>query len=321
MYNKQATDKSRRDFLKNSSIAAVSISATKSVFAKEENLQNVTCGIKDADEPKYMPVPKQVDVFEGVLALSGGAGLYYWDTGGSGPVIVLSHPGRGSALTWPYQQPVLSKAGFRVIAYSRRGYFRSPAGSKEDRGNYADDLNALMMHLKVDKFHLLGLAAGGFAVSDFAVSYPEKLQSMIIVCSLFGLWDKEIDKRSDFILSEGFDKMPPEFKELGPAYRWTHPQGVKEWISMAEKSRSNKVFHGQGAKNKITWGKIRAANKPTLFIAGGADLYQPPSMMRAAAREIPNSETLVLPEAGHAVQWEQPALFNRVIIEYLIKHS
>ena len=44
-------------------------------------------------------------------------------------------------------------------------------------------------------------------------------------------------------------------------------------------------------------------------------------MMRAAAREMPGSETLVIAEAGHAVQWEQPALFNRVIIEYLIKNS
>jgi pimeloyl-ACP methyl ester carboxylesterase len=260
-------------------------------------------------------------VTEGVLPLSGGAGLYYWDTGGNGPTIVLSHPGRGSALTWPYQQPVFSAAGFRVIAYSRRGYFGSPAGSADDTGNYADDINALMKHLHVDKFHILGLAAGGFAVSDFAVSYPNKLLSMVIVCSLFGLWDKNIDERLDFILQKAFGDLPPEFKELGPSYRWAHPKGVEEWLTMEAKSRGDGLRHGQKAKSTITWDKIRANNIPTFFIAGGADLYQPPSMMRAAAREVPNSQTLVVSEAGHAVQWEQPELFNQAVIEFYRKHS
>ena len=178
-----------------------------------------------------------------------------------------------------------------------------------------------MMHLNVDKFHIIGLAAGGFTVSDYAVSYPGKLLSMVIVCSLFGLWDKNIDSRLDFILPEAFGDLPPEFKELGPAYRWAHPEGVKEWIEMEEKSRGEGPRHGQGGKSKITWDKIRALNIPTFFIAGGADLYQPPSMMRAAAREIPGSETLVAPEAGHAVQWEQPELFNRAVIEFFKKQS
>jgi pimeloyl-ACP methyl ester carboxylesterase len=234
---------------------------------------------------------------------------------------VLSHPGRGSALTWPYQQPVFAKAGFRTIAYSRRGYFGSPAGSKSDTGNYADDLNALVEHLNVEKFHILGLAAGGFAVSDYVVSYPENLLSMTIVCSLFGLWDKNIDERLDFILPKSFGDLPPEFKELGPSYRWAHPEGVREWIKMEEKSRGNGVRHGQQAKSKITWKKIREAKIPSFFIAGGADLYQPPSMMRAAAREIPRSQTLVVSESGHAVQWEQPELFNQAVIEFFKKHS
>ncbi|WP_252734002.1 hypothetical protein [Pseudoalteromonas sp. C2R02] len=44
-------------------------------------------------ESKYIPKPKQVPVTEGVLPLPLGAGLYYWDTGGEGPVVLLSHPG------------------------------------------------------------------------------------------------------------------------------------------------------------------------------------------------------------------------------------
>ena len=310
----------RRDMLKKAT-AAVTIVATSGI-ARNVQAQTKTVDVNTGKvEPNYLPIPKQVPVTEGILPLSGGAGLYYWDTGGDGPAIVLLHPGRGSALTWPYQQPVFAKAGFRTIAYSRRGYFGSPAGSKNDTGNYADDLNALIEHLGIRKFHILGLAAGGFAVSDYVASYPEKLLSMTIVCSLFGLWDKNIDERLDFILPKSFGDLPPEFKELGPSYRWAHPNGVKDWINMEKKSRGDGIRHGQKAKSKISWEKVSAANVPTFFIAGGADLYQPPSMMRAAAREIPHSETLVIPEAGHAVQWEQPETFNRSVLYFLRRHS
>ena len=319
MSEEQIND-SRRDMLKKATVIAslaVPTGIASHAQAKEKSISNIS----DTKELNYSPPPKQVHATEGVLPLSGGAGLYYWDTGGEGPVVVLSHPGRGSALTWPYQQPAFAKAGFRTIAYSRRGYFGSPAGSKNDTGNYADDLNDLIEHLNVEKFHILGLAAGGFAVSDFVVSYPEKLLSMTIACSLFGLWDKNIDERLDFILPKSFGDLPPEFKELGASYRWAHPEGVKKWIEMERKSRGDGIRHGQKAKSDITWEKIRAAKIPSFFIAGGADLYQPPSMMRAAAREIPYSETLVIPEAGHSVQWEQHELFNRAVMEFFRKHS
>ncbi|MBA6233100.1 alpha/beta hydrolase [Colwellia sp. MB3u-28] len=312
---------SRRRLLKKATaLATLAVSSTMVSNRVQASAQE-SCERSDTKDLSYLPSPKQVQATEGVLPLSGGAGLYYWDTGGEGPAVVLSHPGRGSALTWPYQQPVLSAAGFRVIAYSRRGYYGSPAGLAADTGNYADDLNALITHLNIDKFHILGLAAGGFAVSDYAVSYPEKLLSMVIVCSLFGLWDKNIDERLDFILPKSFAGLPPEFKELGASYRWANPEGVRQWIDMEEKSRGNGERHGQQAKSNITWEKMRAGNIPTFFIAGGADLYQPPSMMRAAAREIPNSQTLVVAEAGHAVQWEQPALFNQAVIAFFRKHQ
>jgi pimeloyl-ACP methyl ester carboxylesterase len=61
---------------------------------------------------------------EGIAALADTL-LWFWDTGGSGEPIVLLHPASGSGLIWGYQQPVFAKAGYRVIAYSRRGYYKS----------------------------------------------------------------------------------------------------------------------------------------------------------------------------------------------------
>jgi len=312
---------SRRKILKLATVTAVTVVASSAISANVKAQRQDACGISGMEEPRHLSIPQQVPATEGVLSLSGGAGLYYWDTGGDGPVVVLSHPGRGSALSWPYQQPVFAAKGFRTIAYSRRGRYGSPAGSAKDTSNYADDLNALMIHLHVDKFHMLGLAAGGFVVSDYAVSYPGKLLSMVIACSLFGLWDKDIDERSDFILPKSWSDMPPEFKELGAAYRWAHPEGVSAWLEMEKSSKGKGTRVRQSGKSEVDWDKLRALKIPTFFIAGGADLIQPPSMMRAAARQLPGSATLVVAEAGHAVQWEQPELFNRVVTDFFRKHS
>ncbi len=311
----------RRNIIKGAAMAAAAVVTSGTAGGATSAQTPDACGVEGIREPEHVTIPRQAPVTEGVLPLSGGAGIYYWDTGGDGPAVVFSHPGTGSALSWPYQQPVFAAAGFRTIAYSRRGRYGSPAGSLDDTGSYAGDLDALMVHLNIDKFHMVGLAAGGFVVSDYAVSYPDKLMSMVIACSLFGLWDKDIDSRSDFILSKGFSAMPSEFKEIGPAYRWAHPEGVREWIEMEEKSSGAGPRVHQRDMSEITWDKIRSLNIPAFFIAGGADLYQPPSMMRAAARQMPGSETLVVPEVGHAVQWEQPELFNRVVIEFFRKHA
>src|SRR5215813_12050435 len=76
------------------------------------------------DPMKPIPIPPQVAAKEALAQLPD-TRLWYWDTGGSGVPIVLLHPATGSALIWGYQQPAFAKAGYRVIAYSRRGYYNS----------------------------------------------------------------------------------------------------------------------------------------------------------------------------------------------------
>ena len=50
---------------------------------------------------------------------------------------------------------------------------------------------------------------------------------------------------------------------------------------------------------------------PLLFIAGGADLYAPPGLMRLLKARVKHSEFVVVPEAGHSAYWEQPDTVQR----------
>src|SRR5262249_28609839 len=59
-----------------------------------------------------VPIPDQAPAKEGVAEFPD-TKLWYWDTGGNGTPIVLSHPASGSGLVWLYQQPAFARAGYR----------------------------------------------------------------------------------------------------------------------------------------------------------------------------------------------------------------
>src|SRR6516164_3541748 len=91
-----------------------------------------------------------------------GVRIWYLDTGGSGVPVVFLHSNTGSSANWEHQIPVLTSAGYRFIAYDRRGWGKSVTQPGATIGTGADDLHALMNYLKIDGFHLVATAGGGF---------------------------------------------------------------------------------------------------------------------------------------------------------------
>src|SRR5213076_1502533 len=76
-----------------------------------------------------------------------GVRLWFKDSGGSGVPVVILHSNTGSSQNWEHQIPAFTAAGYRFIAYDRRGFGRSVAESGAQPGTAADDLRALMKHL------------------------------------------------------------------------------------------------------------------------------------------------------------------------------
>lgn len=264
------------------------------------------------------PIPQQAPAREGTAQLRD-VKLWVSDTGGDGPAVVFSHPTTGSGLIWQYQQPVFAKAGYRVISYSRRGYYGSDAGPKDNPGSAAEDLRELMDVLKVDRFHAIGLAAGGIFTMDFALSYPERLLSLTEACTIMGIEDEEYLAISNGLRPKGFTDMPQSFREVGPSYRATNPEGVKAWTELEHKAIHANV--AQKRNNKITLAALKTMKVPTLILTGDADLFTPPAVLRIYAEHLPNYEAVVIPESGHSVYWEQPDAFNKTVLAFIGKHK
>ena len=264
-------------------------------------------------------VPPQAPARDGLAAIAD-THLWYWDTGGEGQPVVLLHPASGSGLIWGYQQAALVKAGYRVIAYSRRSYFNSDALAKDRPGIGSADLHGLIEFLGLTKFHLLGSAAGGTVAVDYALSHPDRLASLTIADNATGVRDGEIAQAANNIRTKGFDDMPVEFRELGPSYRAANPEGARIWTELAHKAVTGADYR-QPVANEITTAKLEAMKVPTLLITGDADLITPPSIPRMVAQHIAGSEVAVVPEAGHSTYWEQPDIFNRAVLGFLAKRA
>lgn len=251
-----------------------------------------------------------------------GARLFYLDTGGSGVPVVLLHAATGSSRVWEYQIPAFTAAGYRVIAFDRRGWGRTvvdPAGPQPGTG--ADDLLALLDSLGIQRVHLVGTAAGGFVAFDFALSFPQRLRSLVVANSIGGVQDPDFLEQGRRIRPPQFDALPPEFREVGPSYRAAQPEGTKRWMELEKISRpEGPRTPAQPMRNRITFSVLETIKVPTLLLTGAADLYAPPPIQQSFAARIKGAESVVVPEAGHSSYWERPEVFNRAVINFIAKH-
>lgn len=250
-----------------------------------------------------------------------GARIWYRDTGGSGVPVVFMHAATGSSRVWEHQEAAFTAAGFRVIAYDRRGFGRTAVGAAAPPGTAADDLQALVSALHIDRFHLIGTAAGGFVCFDYALSFPDRLRTLVVANSIGGMQDAEFVELGRQLRPAPFDQMPPEFRELGPAYRAGDPDGTRRWIELERTSRSDGPRPApQTMRNRLTLGLLESITVPTLLMTGAADLYAPPPVMDLFVKRIKGAESVVVPAAGHSAYWEQPEIFNRAVLTFIRKH-
>ena len=252
-----------------------------------------------------------------------GVRLFYRDTGGNGAPVVFVHAATGNSRVWEYQLPAFMAAGYRVVAYDRRGFGHSvidPAGPQP--GTAADDLLGLVNHLRLDRVHLIGTAAGGGVSFDFALSFPERVRSLVIANAGGNVQDADyLELGRRMRPAPQFDALPPDVRELGPSYRAANGGGTRRWLELHDLSwPGGSPPKAQNTRNRITFAMLETLKVPTLLLTGDADLFTPPSVLRLFTARIKGAESVIVRESGHSAYWEQPEIFNRTVLEFLRKH-
>lgn len=261
-----------------------------------------------------------------------GVRLYYEETGAGVPVIFV-HEFAGDCRSW---EPQLRRFGqrYRCIAFNARGYPpsdvpESPAAYSQERA--ADDIRAVLDHLRIDRAHIVGLSMGGFATLHFGFRHAGRARSLCVAGCGYGA-EREQRERfrseaaaiAEFITSAGMPAFAEKYA-YGPTrvqFENKDPRGFGEFKRMlAEHSALGSANTQRGVQRErpSLYDLIEPMKRltvPTLILTGDEDwpCLVPGMLMK---QSIPSAALAVMPNCGHAINLEAPDEFNRIVGEFL----
>jgi pimeloyl-ACP methyl ester carboxylesterase len=259
-----------------------------------------------------------------------GVELYYEDTGHGFPV-VFCHEFAGDYRAWDAQVRAFSRL-YRCITYSQRGF--PPSSVPSDLDAYTqdlliDDLRGLLDHLSIEQAHVVGFSMGGSVVLNFALRYPSLCRSTVVVGTGAGTTNRErfehdIDSVVELIRTRGMRAFADTYAE-GPTRHQLKRKDPHGWgvfrDQLAEHSPVGQSLTMLGVmRPRPTIFSLEAAlhelRVPTLIVIGDED---EPCVDVAVflKRHVASAGLLVMPQSGHTVNLEEPALFNASVLEFL----
>ena len=250
-----------------------------------------------------------------------GVDLWHEDTGGDGIPVIFLHAATGTTACWVHQFPAFTTAGYRCIAYDRRTWGRSrPTDEASQPGYQGDDLEGLIEHLQLDRFHLVATAAGGITGIDCSLSHPERVRSLVVANTIGGVQDAEYLEVQNRMRPPEIRDLPEHLREIGPSYRGSNPEGTARWMEIEHASRPYGRLPAQPLREPITYARLATMRVPTMVLSGQADILAPPLLMRMLAEHIPGSRFASLEDVGHAGFWERPEVWNGMVLEFIGRH-
>jgi len=257
-----------------------------------------------------------------------GIELYYELHGPSdAEVLVLSNGVLMSTASWAFQTPVLSKH-LRVLLYDCRGMWQSdhPPGPYSME-QHADDLAALLDALDIERAHIAGISYGAELSMEFALKYPEKTRTLMLssavshVDPLLAGWmtswiGAACARDPEMLFNVTY---PLNFSERWIAANPKALEAAKQRYQALDCAAFHELLLSFSALN-VT-GRLKHIAAPTLVMVGENDLLKPRKYAEIIAHEIPGAELVVVPHAGHAVCWEQPGIFNTLLLGFVAKNS
>lgn len=244
-----------------------------------------------------------------------------FETAGAGPVVVFVHGNFADARMWQAQFDDF-KRGFTAVRYDLRGFGASPPAVAPF--SHRGDLRALLTVLGHERAHLVGVSLGGLVAMEAAVEFPDLTASLVVVpgwplesedwmekgwqAIQAAVGDEDYARAREIIM--GFPPMRPldahpdlrdRVAQMIDAYPWQHFGAEEETLPLDPPAMERLV-------------EIRC---PTLVLHGALDAPAFLDTGAFIAREVPGAKRIVIPEAGHMVNIEQPAAFNRAVHRFI----
>jgi pimeloyl-ACP methyl ester carboxylesterase len=242
--------------------------------------------------------------------------------------VTFVHGAGGSSSIW-YKQIRDFRKHFHILLIDLRGHGKSNQAIYEKIKNYSfevigDEVVAVLDELKIQSTHFIGISLGTIVIREITERFPERTKSMILGGAVMKLNFKgQILMKSALILQTiipylvlykllAFIIMPKKknresrhlfINEAKKLYK----KEFKRWFTLI--SQVNPL---------LSFFRIKDSGIPTLYVMGSEDYMFLPSISKLVKNHT-SSELLVIQNCGHVVNIEQPILFNKNVIEYLLQ--
>ncbi|MCL7987011.1 alpha/beta hydrolase [Sphingobacterium sp. lm-10] len=259
--------------------------------------------------------------------------IHYHDQG-SGKPVVLIHGWPLSHTSWQNQITTLVDAGYRVIAYDRRGFGDSTTGNAYDYDSLTSDLHALLEELDLKEVTLVGFSMGGGEVIRYVTNYgTDRIAKLALVASIIPLV-KQKEDNPDGVPQEDLDGILANIKEDRIAFlKEFHqqfynvdkkPDAVPESQLDADLAVSSAADANATIEAAKAWmdtdfrPETEKIALPTLIVHGKEDNTVPiATSAEQAAKLIKGSELKVYDDAPHGLNVTHAEQLNKDLIQFL----
>jgi 3-oxoadipate enol-lactonase len=227
--------------------------------------------------------------------------------------------------TWVYQVDDFLGAGYRVLRFDNRGIgFSSAPVGPYSTGLMAADAKALVDHLGISDFHLMGVSMGGMIAQEYALAYPDDLRSASFACTyaapgpfcsrMFAMWaDAAAVMGVPFVMRDVtlwaftvdfFEQRADELAEFETAMKYMNQPTAAYLAQLA------------AIQEHDTTSRLGEISCPTLVLAGEQDILIPVSLSRQLHAAVPGASWATT-AGGHACIWEFPKEFNNAYLDFV----
>jgi non-heme chloroperoxidase len=263
--------------------------------------------------------------------------LEVYDSGGDGRPVVLVHGWPLSGHSWKPQKTMLQNAGFRVVAYDRRGFGESdqPADGY-DYDTMADDLRAIVEHLRLRGMALVGFSMGGGELARYVGRHGTDGVAAMVFASAVppfllrtddnadGGLDEDTLREMKHGLSADRDGFLADFAEkfyTASGELRVDRDVIENWLALAAPASTKAALDCIDAFSRTDFrDDLRAIDVPTLVIHGDGDEIVPIDVSgRRTAAMIDGAKLQIIHGGPHGILDSHTEEFNQALLDFLLE--
>jgi pimeloyl-ACP methyl ester carboxylesterase len=251
-------------------------------------------------------------------------GLYY-EIAGEGQPLVLIHGGLVNSGLWDDQFEVFATQ-YRTLRYDVRGFgkSKSPASYYSNHG----DLRDLLEYLGIERACVLGLSMGGMIAIDFTLAYPDHVAALLPIAAGLSGYHATSHRALRDEMNAAYERGDKERAVELSLQVWTDgPHRTPDRVDPAVRERIRAMtMHTFNLPDVEQWlqrleppaiDRLAEIHAPTLFVVGDQDVEDILTIGDLIVTHVPGARRAIIPGAAHHLNMEQPAEFNRSVLEFL----